>query len=312
MLRIAVIGAGRIGKVHAATVAAHPQAQLVLVCDPDIDAAQALAGPLGARASADAAEAFSSDDVDAVVIGSPTPLHAEHVLAAARAGKAALVEKPVASSVETARALADELATFEHPPVMVGFQRRYDPSIAKAQRLAAESAEYLAQSGGVFKDMTIHDFDEARFFLGEIVAVNAVGQKLDPALAKVDDFDGAVTTLRAKDGSVAIIKNTRHCASGYDQKVEVFGSEGELVAENLRSTSLVINDASGSAAQEVYLDFFLERYADAYRDELTAFIDAVNNGSPVTPIVEDGVAALVLAEAAERSARTGQTVEVEK
>lgn len=167
MLRIAVIGAGRIGKVHAATVAAHPQAQLVLVCDPDIDAAQALAGPLGARASADAAEAFSSDDVDAVVIGSPTPLHAEHVLAAARAGKAALVEKPVASSVEAARALADELATLEHPPVMVGFQRRYDPSIAKAQRLAAEgrigrveqltivsrdpappSAEYLAQSGG--------------------------------------------------------------------------------------------------------------------------------------------------------------------
>ena len=92
----------------------------------------------------------------------------------------------------------------------------------------------------------------------------------------------------------------------------MFGSEGELVAENLRSTSLVINDASGSAAQEVYLDFFLERYADAYRDELTAFIDAVNNGSPVTPTVEDGVAALVLAEAAERSARTGQTVEVEK
>jgi len=266
-----------------------------------------------------------------VVIGSPTPLHAEHVLAAARAGKAALVEKPVASSVETARALADELATFEHPPVMVGFQRRYDPSIAKAQRLAADgrvgrveqltiisrdpappSAEYLAQSGGVFKDMTIHDFDEARFFLGEIVSVHAIGQKLDPALADVDDFDGTVTTLRAESGAVAVIKNTRHCASGYDQKVEVFGSEGELVTENLRSTSLVINDASGSAAQEVYLDFFLERYANAYRDELTAFIDAVNNGSPVTPTVDDGVAALVLAEAAERSARSGQSVEVAK
>ena len=114
MLRIAVIGAGRIGKVHAATVAAHPQARLVLVCDPFIEAAKALADPLGARASADAAEAFSADDVDAVVIGSPTPLHAEHVLAAARAGKAALCEKPVAFSVEAARALADELATFEH------------------------------------------------------------------------------------------------------------------------------------------------------------------------------------------------------
>ena len=318
MLRIAVIGAGRIGKVHAATVAAHPQARLVLVCDPFIEAAKALAEPLGARASTDAADAFSADDVDAVVIGSPTPLHAEHVLAAARAGKAALCEKPVASSVEAA-------------PVMVGFQRRYDPSIAKAQRLAADgrigrveqltiisrdpappSAEYLAQSGGVFKDMTIHDFDEARFFLGEIISVNAIGQKLDPALADVDDFDGAVTTLRAASGAVAIIKNTRHCASGYDQKVEVFGSEGEVVADNLRATSVQINDATGSAQQEVYLDFFLERYADAYRDELTAFIDAVNNGSPVTPTVEDGVAALVLAEAAERSARSGQTVEVTK
>lgn len=331
MLRIAVIGAGRIGKVHAATVAAHPQAQLVLVCDPFIEAAKALAEPLGARASAEAAEAFAADDVDAVVIGSPTPLHAEHVLAAARADKAALVEKPVAASVEVARDLAAELATFEHPPVMVGFQRRYDPSIAKAQRLAAEgrvgrveqltivsrdpappSAEYLAQSGGVFKDMTIHDFDEARFFLGEITSVTAVGQKLDPALAEVDDFDGAVTMLRAENGAVAVIKNTRHCASGYDQKVEVFGSEGELVVENLRSTALVVNDANGSATQEVFLNFFLERYADAYRDELTAFIDAINHGSPVTPTVEDGVAALVLAEAAEQSARTGSTVEVQK
>ncbi len=330
MLRIAVIGAGRIGKVHAATVAAHPQAQLVLVCDPIEDAAKALAEPHGARTSADANDAFTSDDVDAVVIGSPTPLHAEHVLAATRAGKAVLCEKPVASSVEAARQLAAELATFEHPPVMVGFQRRYDPSIAKAQRLAAEgrvgrveqltivsrdpappSAEYLAQSGGVFKDMVIHDFDEARFFLGDIVSVTSIGQKLDPALASVDDFDGAVTMLKAASGAVAVIKNTRHCATGYDQKVEVFGSEGEVVAENLRATSIQVNDANGSAQQEVYLDFFLERYADAYRDELTAFIDAVNNGTPVTPTVEDGVAALVLAEAAERSARTGTTVEVQ-
>ncbi len=329
MLRIAVIGAGRIGKVHAATVAAHPQAQLVLVCDPFIDAAKALAEPLGARASADANEAFTAEDVDAVVIGSPTPLHAEHVLAAARAGKAALVEKPVAASVEQARELAAELKTFEHPPVMVGFQRRYDPSIAKAQRLAAEgrigrveqltivsrdpappSAEYLAQSGGVFKDMVIHDFDEARFFLGEITHVTAVGQKLDPELAHVDDFDGAVTMLKAANGSVAVIKNTRHCATGYDQRVELFGSEGELLVENLRETSVRVNDATGSDACEVYLDFFLTRYADAYRDELTAFIDAINNGTQVSPTVEDGVAALVLAEAAERSARTGNTVEV--
>lgn len=331
MLRIAVIGAGRIGKVHAATVAAHPQAQLVLVCDPVLDAAKALAEPHGARASVDPNDAFTSDDVDAVVIGSPTPLHREHVLAAARAGKAALCEKPVAASVEEAKELAAELDTFEHPPVMVGFQRRFDPSIAKAQRLGAEgrigrieqlsiisrdpappSAEYLAVSGGVFKDMVIHDFDEARFFLGEITHVTAIGQKLDPVLAHVDDFDGAVTMLQAASGAVAVIKNTRHCATGYDQRVELFGSEGEVMVENLRATSVRVNDAHGSDQEEVYLDFFLTRYAEAYRDELTAFIDAINSGSPVSPTVEDGVLALVLAEAAERSARTGTTVEVER
>lgn len=331
MLRIAVIGAGRIGRVHAATVAAHPEAQLVLVCDPVLTAAEALAHPHGARASADVAEAFTADDVDAVVIGSPTPLHREHVLAAARAGKAALCEKPVAASVEEARALADELATFDHPPVMVGFQRRFDPSIAKAQRLAAEGrigrveqlsiisrdpapppAEYLAVSGGVFKDMVIHDFDEARFFLGEITHVTAIGQKLDPALAEVDDFDGAVTMLQAASGAVAVIKNTRHCATGYDQRVELFGDAGEVMVENLRETTVRVNDATGSDREEVYLDFFLTRYADAYRNELTAFIDAINNGTPVSPTVDDGVVALVLAEAAERSARTGTTVEVER
>jgi len=223
------------------------------------------------------------------------------------------------------------LRGFLEPCLLSLLAEHADYGLSLAQRLAAEgrigrieqltivsrdpappSAEYLAQSGGVFKDMTIHDFDEARFFLGEIVSVNAIGQKLDPALADVDDFDGAVTMLKAASGAVAIIKNTRHCASGYDQKVEVFGSEGEVVAENLRATSVQVNDAKGSAQQEVYLDFFLERYADAYRDELTAFIDAVNNGSPVTPTVEDGVAALVLAEVAERSARSGQTVEVTK
>ncbi|PIE20330.1 MAG: inositol 2-dehydrogenase [Arachnia propionica] len=330
MLRIAVIGAGRIGQVHAATVANHPDAELVLVCDPVIAAAERLAAKFNARAAADAAEAFAADDVDAVVIGSPTPLHPEHVLAATRAGKAVLCEKPIAPTVASARELADELASFEHPPVMVGFQRRYDPSIAKARQLIDEGvigeveqvtitsrdpappdAAYMAASGGIFADMTIHDFDEARFFLGDIAAVTAIGQNLDPKLADCGDFDGAVVLLRSTTGAAATITNSRHCATGYDQRIEVFGPLGTLNVTNLKPTALEVSTKQASAAQDPYLDFFLERYAEAYRDELTAFIDAINAGTPICPNVTDGVQALVLAEAATESARTGATVQIQ-
>lgn len=328
MLRIAVIGAGRIGKVHATTVATHPQAKLVLVVDPVVEAAEALAAPHGARVAAEATEAFAADDVDAVVIGSPTPLHAEHVLAATRAGKAVLCEKPLAPSAEAAKALADELATFDHPPVMIGFQRRYDPSITKAKRLADEGVvgavqqviivsrdpapaplEYLKVSGGIHADMTIHDFDEARFFLGDIASVTAVGQSFIPEIGEFD-YDDTVVLLKGRDGGVATVHNSRRCATGYDQRVEVFGAKGALNVGNLKPTALEVSTAEASAASDPYLDFFLERYADAYRDELTAFIDAVIAGQPVTPTVADGVAAQVLAEAAAESARTGTTVNI--
>ena len=330
MLRVAVIGAGRIGKVHAAAVAAHPQAQLVAVCDLMGTAAEDLAAIHGARAYKDADALFADPEVDAVIIGSPTPLHAPQVLAATRAGKAVLVEKPVAKDVEEARALDAELATFEHPPVMVGFQRRYDPSIRRAKDLiedgsigdleqvvivardpAPPPAEYVAVCGGIFKDMTIHDLDEARFFLGEIVEVSAFGQKVLPELADVDDFDAAVVMLRGADGAVATVMNNRRCVTGYDQRLEVHGSAGSAVMDNLRPTSLSVNTAEASGSQQPYLDFFLTRYADAYSNELTAFIDAINTGAPVSPTVSDGVAALVLAQAAEESARSGRTVRLD-
>lgn len=330
MLRVAVIGAGRIGKVHAATVASHPQAQLVAVCDPIGTAAEDLAAAFGAKAYKEADDLFADSEVDAVIIGSPTPLHAAQVLAATRAGKAVLVEKPVAKDVEEARALEAELATFEHPPVMVGFQRRYDPSIRRAKDLADAGelgtieqvtivardpgpppASYVAASGGLFKDMTIHDFDEARFFIGDIVEVSAFGQNVLPELAETGDFDAAVVVLRGKGGAVASITNNRRCVTGYDQRLEVHGSLGSAIMDNLRPTSLSVNTAEVSGAQQPYLDFFLTRYADAYRDELTAFIDAINNGTEVSPTVADGVAALVVAQAAEESAHSGRTVRLD-
>lgn len=326
MLKIALIGAGRIGQVHAKTIAAHPQAELALVCDPFGDAAQKLAETYGARHCKDADEVFADAEVDAVVIGSPTPLHIPHLLAAAKAGKAVLCEKPIAldmKDVVAAQAELDAITT----PVMFGFNRRFDPSfntvhaaveagkIGDLEQLtiisrdpAAPPVEYIKVSGGIFRDMTIHDFDMARFFLGDIVEVSAVGQNLDPAIKESGDFDAAVVTLRAASGAVATIINNRHCASGYDQRLEASGREGALFAENIRATTVRLSNAEVTDAQEPYLDFFLERYADAYRLELSAFIEAVEAGTPTPTTIDDAIKALALAEAATESAKTGQPV----
>ena len=326
MLNIAIIGAGRIGHVHARTVAAHPRARLVLVCDPVGDAAQNLAAQYGARSCKEAEEVFADPEVDAVVIGSPTPLHIPHLLAAAKAGKAVLCEKPIAldmKDVKAARAELDAITT----PVMFGFNRRFDPSFAAVRAAVAEGrigeleqltiisrdpaappVEYIKVSGGIFRDMTIHDFDTARFFLGDIVEVHAVGQNLDADIKETGDFDAAVVTLRAASGAVATIINNRHCASGYDQRLEASGRDGALFAENVRATTVRLSNAEVTDAQEPYLDFFLERYADAYRIELSAFIEAVEEGTPTPTTVDDAVAALRIAEAATESARTGAVI----
>ena len=328
MLNIAVIGAGRIGHVHAKTIAAHPDAALAVVCDPIDDAAQKLADQYGARACKEAEEVFADPQVDAVIIGSPTPLHIPHLLAAAKAGKAVLCEKPIAldmKDVEAAKAELDAVTT----PVMFGFNRRFDPSFAAVRAAvrdgrvgdleqltiisrdpAAPPVEYIKVSGGIFRDMTIHDFDTARFFLGEITEVYAAGQNLDTAIKETGDFDAAVVTLKAASGAVATIINNRHCASGYDQRLEASGRDGALFAENIRATTVRLSNAEVTDAQEPYLDFFLERYADAYRLELSAFIEAVEKGSPTPTTIDDAVKALALAEAATESARTGKPVSV--
>ena len=316
MLSIAVIGAGRIGHVHAKTIAAHPQAELALVCDPFEDAAEQLAAPYGARACKDAEEVFADPEIDAVIVGSPTPLHIPHLLAAAKAGKAVLCEKPIAldmKAVEAAQAELDAVTV----PVMFGFNRRFDPSFAAARAAveagkigdieqltiisrdpAAPPAEYIKVSGGIFRDMTIHDFDTARFFLGEIEEVYAAGQNLDPALKDTGDFDAAVVTLKAASGAVATIINN----------LEASGREGALFAENIRATTVRLSNGEVTDAQEPYLDFFLERYADAYRIELSAFIEAVEAGTTPPTGIEDAIAALRLAEAATESAHSGQPV----
>ena len=328
MLDIAVIGAGRIGAVHAATVASHPGARLVLVADPFADSAAAVAARHGAASTSDVAEVFASGDVDAVIIGSPTATHVDHIISAVGAGKAVLCEKPVDLSLERVDECLAAIAGHEDP-VMIGFNRRFDPTFAEvhARVLAGEigaleqltvisrdpaapPASYIAGSGGIFRDMTIHDFDTARFFLGDIVSVSAVGQHLDAGIEAAGDFDAAVVTLTAASGAVATIINSRHCASGYDQRLEAFGPRGTLEAVNHLATSVRFSGGTHTSADGPYLDFFLQRYADAYRLELSHFIDSVVSGVAPSPSIDDGRAALVLADAATRSALTGDRVAI--
>ncbi|MFC2776633.1 MAG: inositol 2-dehydrogenase [Pauljensenia sp.] len=326
MLNIAVIGADRIGHVHAKTIASHPGAALTLVADPFGDAAEKLASLHGVRFTTDVDSVFADEGVDAVVIGSPTPLHIPHLLAAAKAGKAVLCEKPIAldmKDVEAQRAQLDAVSV----PVMFGFNRRFDPSFAalhsqlEAGRIGdlenlliisrdpcAPPAEYVKVSGGIFPDMTIHDFDMARFFLGDIVEVHAYGQNFNEEIKAVGDFDAAVVTLKNSAGVVATIINNRQCSAGYDQRLEAQGSTGTLNADSIRATTVRLSNAEATDSMEPYLDFFLQRNADAYRIELTEFIDAVTNGTTPPTSIEDAIEALRLAEAATESARAGKPV----
>ena len=326
MLNIAVIGADRIGHVHAKTIASHPGAALTLVADPFGDAAEKLASLHGVRFTTDVDSVFADEGVDAVVIGSPTPLHIPHLLAAAKAGKAVLCEKPIAldmKDVEAQRAQLDAVSV----PVMFGFNRRFDPSFAalhsqlEAGRIGdlenlliisrdpcAPPAEYVKVSGGIFPDMTIHDFDMARFFLGDIVEVHAYGQNFNEEIKAVGDFDAAVVTLKNSAGVVATIINNRQCSAGYDQRLEAQGSTGTLNADSIRATTVRLSNAEATDSMEPYLDFYLQRNADAYRIELTEFIDAVTNGTTPPTSIEDAIEALRLAEAATESARAGKPV----
>lgn len=326
MIRIAVIGAGRIGQVHARAVAGHPQAELTVICDPFESSAKALADKYGVRYCLDAKEVFADPEIDAVIIGSPTRFHVEYILAGIRAGKKVMCEKPIALDVESAKKCVDELGDAADY-VMMGFNRRFDPSfkeihdridageIGALEQLViisrdpkAPTPEYVAGSGGIFKDMTIHDFDTARFFLGDIAEVSAAGTNMDESIKAQGDLDQVMVTLRSTDGKMATIVNSRHCPFGYDQRVEAFGADGMLSADNLTETSVKKATDIQTEAKGPILNFIFDRYVDAYRIELEHFIDAANAGDKVSPSVRDGLAALQLAEAAALSVREGRTV----
>lgn len=328
-LRVGLLGCGRIGRVHADSVTVNPRAELVRVFDPFESAATEVAAQFGASWTTEADAILDDPSIDAVIVASPTPTHVDLLTRALRAGKAVLCEKPIdldLARVDACRAEIGDLAA----RVMVGFNRRFDPSFADIRaRVAAGEiggleqlviisrdpapppAAYVATSGGLFRDMTIHDFDMARFFLGEVVSVTATASNLiSPEIAEAGDVDGAVVVLRGATGALCSITNSRRCAFGYDQRLEAFGEFGMLTAANQLPTSVRFSGAQHTQVAAPYFNFFLDRYTPAYRAELDHFVTAVENGTPPSPGFADGRAALVLADAANKSLRTGATVEI--
>ncbi|MFM7346094.1 MAG: inositol 2-dehydrogenase [Tagaea sp.] len=328
MIEFAQFGAGRIGRIHAGAIAASGKARLRHVIDVNPKAAAEVAAGYGATV-VDTKTALADPKVGAVLIASSTDTHADLCIAAAKAGKAIFCEKPIDLSLSRVDACL-KVVNAAKVPMLVGFNRRFDPSFASlharlrggeigaVEQVIVSSRdpglppfEYLKVSGGQFRDMTIHDFDMARWLLGEEPnEVYAIGAALvDPRVGEAGDIDSAMVLMRTKTGKMAHINNSRRASYGYDQRIEVHGSKGRLMAGNHTPTSVEKADAA-SVSTDKPLHFFLERYADAYRAEMNAFLDALAKKKPMPVGAEDGRKALVLAEAALKSHKTGKPVKV--
>jgi len=323
MVGIAVLGCGRIGRIHAGNLARHSRAKLVSVFDVAGDAARQTATELGVQRAQSLDEVWADREVTAVVIATPTDTHVPLITAAVKAGRAIFCEKPIDVDLERARACGRDIAP-HRPRLMMGFNRRFDPSFrALGERLhrgeigrlelavitsrdpAPPPLAYIKSSGGLLRDMTIHDFDMARHLAGEISQIQAFGANLvDPRIARLGDIDTCTVSMRAKSGALLQINNSRRCVYGYDQRIEVFGASGMLQAANRRATSVEHSGEKYTGARDPALNFFLERYAEAYRAELDAFVSAVEQGRPMSPDFSDGLEALRLAVCAEESLRT--------
>jgi myo-inositol 2-dehydrogenase / D-chiro-inositol 1-dehydrogenase len=333
MIRIAVLGCGRIGVMHAANIAAHPRATLAGVFDIHGPAAEAVAAKTGAKVFPSADAVFASRDVDAVLIATATDTHADLLELAVAAGKPILCEKPIDLSLARVNQCAAKISE-SAVPIQMGFVRRFDPGHA-AVRKAIESGDigdlhqvvitsrdpglapeaYLKVSGGILRDMTIHDLDMARFILGEeVTAVFATGSRLvDPGLMeKLGDHDTVTVVLTTDTGRQAIITNSRRATYGYDQRVEALGTKGMAISENRRPHEMTLHTAEFTERAEPLLNFFIERYREAFDAEISEFVEAVEQKRAPSVGFEDGRLALVLAEAALKSIAERRVVAVKE
>ncbi|PRZ42948.1 inositol 2-dehydrogenase [Tritonibacter scottomollicae] len=329
MLNIGLLGCGRIGQVHARSIGQIDGAKVTAVADAFDAPAKALAEKTGAVAMG-ANDLITSPDVDAIVIGTPTDTHYDLIHAAASAGKAIFCEKPVDMSAERIR---DCIKAVEAAgvPFMTAFNRRFDPNFAslRARIEAGEIGEveivtiqsrdpspppisYVKSSGGLFRDMMIHDLDMARFLLGEEpVSVYAVGASLvDPEIGQAGDVDTAAVTLTTKSGRICQITNSRRASYGYDQRIEVHGARGMLRAENMLENTVEIATTAGFTKAPAK-HFFLERYEAAFRAEMSYFVAGVVDQTTISPGIQDGLRAQLLADAATRSFKEATAIIIE-
>lgn len=328
IINFAILGAGRIGQVHAKAVAGNGQAKLVAVADPLAPAAEAIAARYGCDIRT-IAEIADSDDVAAVVICTPTDMHADLIELFVQRGKAVFCEKPIDLDVARVETCLANVAAHKGQ-LMVGFNRRFDPhfvalrdaisagqigtpemAVIVSRDPGAPPADYILRSGGIFKDMTIHDFDMAVFLMGEMpIKIQASASVLtDAAITQLGDYDSASIILTMPSGAQVSISNSRRASYGYDQRIEVHGSKGMVGAENQRPVSIELATADGFLRPPLH-DFFMTRYIDAYAAEIASFIAHLHAGAPLTPSGQDGLNALKIAVAAGDSARTGNAVKL--
>lgn len=330
-LNIGIIGAGRIGKVHMQSITYNvPTAKVLGITDVFKDGLQELADKYGIeKVYADYKEMLADKDIDAVLVCSSTDTHADISIEAAKAGKHVFCEKPVDLTPEKVQAVIDAVAE-AGVKLQVGFNRRFDHNFAHVRSLINEGkvgnlelikitsrdpepppAEYAAVSGGMFLDMTIHDFDMARFLAGsDVTEVYASATCLvDPAIGEAGDVDTAIINLKFENGALGVIDNSRRAAYGYDQRIEVFGSKGAAMAANDTPTNVTVMNADGVTTDKP-LYFFLERYMQSFRDEMVQFVDAVLNDKETPTTGVDGLNSILVALAAKKSVKEGRPVKI--
>ena len=325
-VRFAILGAGRIGQVHAKAILATAEAKLVAIAEPFADAAKAAKEQFGCDLR-EIDEIAAADDIDAVVICTPTDTHADLIEQFCTAGKAVFCEKPIDLDIGRVR---DCMTVVEETNgiLMVGFNRRFDPDfmalkstidagqIGDVEMITITSRDpgappydYIKRSGGIFRDMTIHDFDIARWLLGEEVAtVQASASVLtDPKIKELGDYDSANVILSTASGRQCVITNSRRAAYGYDQRIEVLGSKGMVSARNTQEANIEVAGQTGFQSPPL-LNFFMTRYTAAYANEIAHFVETVSEGRPPIPSGDDGLRALELANAAVESIETEKVV----
>jgi len=327
-VNIAILGAGRIGRVHADAIAGTGGAALIAVADSQAEAAEAVSAAHGCEVRGLDVIA-AADDIDAVAICTPTDTHADLIECFARAGKAVFCEKPIDLDIARVKACLDVVEE-TGAILMTGFNRRFDPDFRALKAAVDEGRvgavetvvitsrdpgppplEYIARSGGIFRDMTIHDFDIARWLLDEeIETVQAAASVLtDPRIGELGDYDTANVILRTVSGRQGVIINSRRATYGYDQRIEVHGSDGAVAVANHHRSRIEVATAGGYARPPL-LDFFMSRYTAAYAAEIAAFVKAVAEGTAPPATGRDGLMALLLAEAAVASVAEGRVMTV--